>query len=288
MIATSTMVPTMCRLVERHIEVEADPAAGIDQVVTVWLEGVDGPLGPFAPGQFAMLWAPGVGEVPLSVSMTGAGDGSDTPGRLGFTIRAVGSTTEWLCGAEPGASVGVRGPFGRGWSVPGPGSRHVVVAGGIGLAPLRLLIDRLAGPAAEVDGPGGLVVVIGARTPAEILWSDDIDRWRDHAEVHVTVDRPAPGWTGEVGLVTSTLSRLDVGAHTSASLCGPEIMMRLAGGDLVSAGADPSAVEVSMERSMACAVAHCGRCQIGPVLVCRDGPVFAWRDAHPLMEVRRW
>jgi len=278
----------MHRLVDRRVEVEADPAAGIDEVATIWLEAVDGSLGPFAPGQFAMLWAPGVGEVPISVSMTGDPEGPNHPSRPGFTIRAVGSTTEWLCRAEPGASLGVRGPFGRGWTVPGPGSRHVVVAGGIGLAPLRLLIDRLAGSAAEGTGPADLVVVIGARTPAEILWGDDIDRWRRHAEVHVTVDRADPGWTGEVGLVTSTLSRLEIGAHTSASLCGPEIMMRLAGGDIVSAGADASAVEVSMERSMACAVAHCGRCQIGPVLVCRDGPVFAWRDAHPLMEVRRW
>lgn len=293
----STMVPTMYRVVDRRIEVQADPRSGIDKVVTIWVESVDVALADFEPGQFAMVWAPGVGEVPISLSGT---QGK----RLGFTIRAVGATTDSLCDADPGAMVGLRGPFGRGWSQHQFASRHVVVAGGIGLAPLRLLIDRLLNPAVATAGPTGdeqpgdqepggpvereVVVVIGARSPAEILYPYDIERWRERAEVHVTVDHPSRRWSGEVGLVTSTLSRLEIGEDTCASLCGPEIMMRLTGGDLVAAGADPADVEVSMERAMACAVAHCGRCQIGPVLVCRDGPVFPWTDAQPLMEVRRW
>lgn len=296
----STMVPTMYRVVERRVEIEPRPESGIDRVVTIWVDPVESTLEEFLPGQFAMVWAPGVGEVPVSVSQVAPQSVSRYSGdRLGFTIRAVGSTTDSLCSFEPGAMVGLRGPFGQGWSDGDPGGRHVVVAGGIGLAPLRLHIERLLslGPTpdklADVEQPPNLapadvVVVIGARSPAEILYREDIERWREVAEVHLTVDHPSPDWSGEVGLVTSTLSRLRIGEGTSASLCGPEIMMRLTGGDLVAAGADPGRVEVSMERSMACALAHCGRCQIGPVLVCRDGPVLAWTEALPLMEVRRW
>ena len=282
-----SMVPTMYRVVDRRVEIPFDAGASIDEVVTLWMEpaggGPDGRLDQFAPGQFAMLWSPGVGEVPISLSMA---DGD----RLGFTIRSVGATTAALCGAAEGGPVGLRGPFGRGWSMPASTQRSLVVAGGIGLAPLRMHIDRLVEAAAGADHIGGSapVVVIGARSPAELLYPDDIDRWGRAADVHVTVDRPSAGWTGEVGLVTSTLGRVTIDDATAATLCGPEIMMRLAGSDIAAAGADADNIEVSMERSMACAVAHCGRCQIGPVFVCRDGPVFGWSDARALMEVRRW
>ncbi len=276
----ATMVPTMHRVAGRRTEIRPDPAAGIDEVVTVELEPVAEALGPFEPGQFAMIWAPGVGEVPISVSTV---DG----GRLGLTIRSVGATTAKLCASPVGSELGLRGPFGRGWTLPQAGKQSIVVSGGIGLAPLRLHIEALVESRRELADPK-LVLIIGARTPAEILYPELIDEWGEICEVHVTVDRAAPGWHGEVGLVTSTLSRLDVDADATAALCGPEIMMRLAGADVVAAGAPAAGVEVSMERSMACAVAHCGRCQIGPVLVCRDGPVFAWPEASPLMEVRRW
>lgn len=275
-----SMVPLAHRVVRRRVDINGDRAAGVDEVVTLELEPVHEQLQRAAPGQFLMVWAPGVGEVPISVS-------SADDGTAGVTIRAVGAATAALCATAPGGIVGLRGPFGRGWSAVEPDRAMVVVSGGIGLAPLRLFIESLL----EVrrDRPDKrLVLVIGARTPAEILFPEEIDAWAEQCQVHVTVDRAPRGWHGEVGLVTSTLALLRVHGGTAAALCGPEIMMRVAAGDLVDAGADAPRVEVSLERSMACAVAHCGRCQLGPVMLCRDGPVLTWPEAAALMGVRRW
>lgn len=274
------IIPLRYRVLRRRVDIEADPSSGIDEVVTLELdplaEAIDAPV----PGQFTMVWAPGVGEVPISVS-------SFEDRTVGLTVRSVGATTAAVCAAEPGGVLGLRGPFGRGWSAVAVDRPVIVVAGGIGLAPLRMHIEALL--ASRPAGSGNdVVLVVGARTPAEILYRDQLEEWARHAEVHTTVDRGLPGWTGEVGLVTSTIARLGLGAGTAAALCGPEIMMRLAAEDLLGAGADPQRVEVSLERSMACAVAHCGRCQLGPVMLCRDGPVLAWPEANALMEVRRW
>lgn len=279
------MVPSAYRVWRRRVDVTRDPRQSIDEVVTLDLEPVDAPLDEPSPGQFMMVWAPGVGEVPVSVSAFEAcGSRSQT---VGLTIRSVGATTAALCACGPGDSVGLRGPFGRGWARPGAGRPVVVVAGGIGLAPLRLHLESLV--AARRDGTAGKVVlVVGARSPVELLYPEQLDEWARHIEVHLTVDRPAAGWSGDVGVVTSTLGRLGFEAGTVAALCGPEVMIRLVAADLVAAGLAPDAVEVSLERSMACAVAHCGRCQIGPVMLCRDGPVLPWRDAGALMGVRRW
>jgi anaerobic sulfite reductase subunit B len=274
------MVPEPHRVVHRRVEIAADPAAGIDEVVTLGLRSEVGPTPTYRPGQFAMAWAPGVGEVPISAS-------ASADGVVGLTIRAVGATTSALCAATPGSTVGLRGPFGRGWTPVEADVPMVVVTGGIGLAPLRLHIEQLVAERAGRSDPG-LVLVIGARTPAEVLYPEVIDAWSERCRVHVTVDRGRPGWRGEVGLVTSTLSRLRLAGGSAAALCGPEIMMRLAAADLLEAGADARRVEVSLERAMACAVAHCGRCQVGPVMVCRDGPVLSWTEAAALLGVRRW
>lgn len=275
------MTPRAHRVRDRRVEIGADRSVGIDEVVTLELEPLEGPPGLYAPGQFAMAWFPGVGEVPISVS-------SLDDGAVGLTIRAVGATTAALCGAARGDVVGLRGPFGRGWSRIGPDRPVVIVAGGIGLAPLWLHICSLVVSRRGCSGAAPLVVVIGARTPSEILFAERLAELAEDVEVHLTVDRAARGWDGEVGLVTSTLARIGVQPGTAAALCGPEVMMRIAAGDLVAAGADPSSVEVSLERSMACAVAHCGRCQLGPVVLCRDGPVLSWPEASALMAVRRW
>ncbi len=276
----NVMVPVPYRVRRRRTEIEEDRGAGIDEVVTLELEALAEHLRQPAPGQFAMVWAPGVGEVPISVS-------SFHEGTVGVTVRAVGATTVALCDATPGEVLGLRGPFGRGWSTAGADRPMVVVSGGIGLAPLRRHIESLLARRRNRSEPA-LVLVVGSRTPAEILFREELERWSERAEVHLTVDRAGPGWNGEVGLVTSTVARLGVRPGVAAALCGPEIMMRVVANDLVTAGADPRDVEVSMERSMACAVAHCGRCQIGPVMLCRDGPVLDWSEASALMGVRRW
>jgi NAD(P)H-flavin reductase len=232
------------------------------------------------PGQFTMLYVFGVGEVPISVS-------GEAGGRLVHTVRAVGAVTRALCAAEPGAVVGVRGPFGRGWPLDeAAGADVVVVAGGLGLAPLRPLVRRVLRH--RVDH-GEVVVLVGGRSPAEILYPGELERLRQlrDVQVDVTVDTAGPEWSGRVGLVTALLAdaRFDPAA-TVAYACGPEIMMRVVARALLDAGVPGRAVHLSMERSMHCGVGHCGHCQLGPTLICRDGPVYSYDDVGPLMAVR--
>lgn len=274
------MVPTAYRVLESRREVEPSGSGGTGGVVTLGLEAVGDGLAAPAPGQFYMAWAPAVGEVPISVS--GFRDGV-----VELTIAAVGATTAALCAAEVGSTLGLRGPFGRGWSPTDPAEPLVVVAGGLGLAPLRMFVlTEIERRAREGGGP--VTLVVGARSPAEIIFAGELERLTELAELALTVDRAERGWSGGVGLVTEPLRRISPDPSASARLCGPEVMMRVVARSLVDAGLDPERIEVSLERSMACAVAHCGRCQLGPVMLCRDGPVLAWSEAAALMEVRRW
>ncbi|MFD7708332.1 FAD/NAD(P)-binding protein [Streptomyces sp. NPDC059786] len=238
-------------------------------------------LAPFAPGQFAMLYAFGVGEIPVSISRA---DGPE----LVHTVRSVGAVSAALCALGPGDQVGVRGPFGTGWDLQRARGRDVVVvAGGIGLAPLRpLILDVLAAP----HRYGRLNVLIGARTPAELLYTGQLRTWAAApGAVHcaVTVDRPAAGWRGAVGVVTTLLNGAPFDARdTAAYVCGPEVMIRVTARDLCHRGVPPHRIRVSLERNMRCATGHCGHCQLGGVLLCRDGPVIGWDRAEPLMSVR--
>jgi len=252
--------------------------------VTLELAEPGGPVPAFAPGQFAMLTSPGVGEVPISVS--GLGDGGPGQARLlRHTVRAVGAVTRALCATQPGGLIGVRGPFGAGWDVASAVGRDVVVvAGGIGLAPLRpVVLAALAGRSRY----GRIVVLAGARTPADLLYADELDRWRrDGAEVAVTVDRADGSWGGEVGVVTALIGPADLAPGNSvAFICGPDIMMRVTAEALADLGIPPGRIRVSLERNMRCGAAWCGRCQLGPLLVCRDGPVVSYDRAAALMRV---
>ncbi|MFE2865998.1 FAD/NAD(P)-binding protein [Embleya sp. NPDC059259] len=243
---------------------------------TIALEPVGAALPPFGPGQFAMVYAFGVGDIPLSVCGI---DGA----RLTHTVRAVGAVSGQLRGVRAGQTVGVRGPFGTGWALPRAEGRDlVVVAGGIGLAPLRpLVLAALAAP----ERYGRLNVLVGARTPDELLYFDE--PWHAAARVRVTVDRADPEWTGEVGLVTTLIDRADFDPPRAAAfICGPEPMIRATAADLVHRGVDPDRIRVSLERTMHCGTGHCGHCQLGPLLLCRDGPVLDWTRAEPLLMVR--
>jgi NAD(P)H-flavin reductase len=249
---------------------------------------VSGPTGPGPaprPGQFWMLGAFGVGEVPISASALLA-DGSTE-----HTIRAVGPVTAALVATGVGAAIGARGPFGRGWDpAAAEGGDVVVVAGGIGLAPLKPLVEAIL---ARRDRYRRVSVLVGARTPADVCLAADLARWAARGDVHVaaTVDRRqgegAEGWTGRVGVVTTLLpaTRFDPGS-TTAFVCGPEVMMRATARALADRGVDLADQQLSAERSMTCGVALCGHCQLGPVLVCRDGPVLPATELLPLMEVR--
>ncbi|KUO17691.1 FAD/NAD(P)-binding protein [Streptomyces dysideae] len=246
--------------------------------VTLRLEPVAEPLADFAPGQFAMVHCFGRGEIPVSVSSVQA------TGGLAHTIRAVGAVSAGLCEARAGDVLGLRGPYGTGWELERARGRDVVVvAGGIGLAPLRPLILRaLAGPAAY----GRVNVLIGARTPADLIDHKEIERWPT-TYTGVTVDRPDDAWRGDVGLVTGLLDRADFApADSWAFVCGPEPMIRATARDLADRGLRPDRIRVSLERNMRCATGHCGHCQLGPVLLCRDGPVVAWDRTEALLAVR--
>jgi len=250
--------------------------------VTLLLRPADRPIDVPRPGQFTMLYAYGVGEVPVSVSGIG-----EAPGQvLVQTIRAVGAVTRALCAAVPGDMIGVRGPFGTDWRVSGADGRDMlVVAGGIGLAPLRpVLLAALADRARY----GRVVLLVGARSPGDLVFTRELDVWRSRgADVRVTVDHGNAGWDGRVGLVTGLIKDAVADpAGTAAFVCGPEIMMRLSARALVDAGLPARDIRVSLERNMRCGVALCGHCQLGPLLLCRDGPVVSYAEAVPLLAVR--
>ena len=279
----STLAPPRAPVVPRTYVVAARHAETPD-VVTLDLEPVDAGSRDPEPGQFSMLYAFGAGEVPISVSGCPRDDGA-----LRHTVRAVGAVTRALCRLQPGDSLGLRGPFGTGWPLRSiEGHDLVVVAGGIGLAPLRPVVRRVLADRARFGRVG---VVAGARTPDDLLFGAELAGWRARPDldVAVTVDAAGPAWGGEVGVVTKLLPRLTLDAgRTAALLCGPEIMMRLVARWLLDAGVDPERIHVSLERNMQCGLGHCGHCQLGPLFVCTDGPVLTWSRAAPLLEVRHW
>jgi len=237
----------------------------------------DAAVEPFAPGQFAMLYSFGKGEVPISVSAL----------PLVHTIRAVGVVSAALCDARKGDVLGVRGPFGTAWPVEAAeGADVVVLTGGIGLAPLRPVVHHVL---ANRERYGRVVVLYGGRSPQELLYTAELERWRGRfdVEVHVAVDQAAAGWHGRVGVVTTLVPRADFDpANTVAMICGPEVMMRFAVAALQDRGVPAEAIFVSLERSMKCAIRLCGHCQLGPEFICHDGPVFPWDRVEPLLRVR--
>jgi anaerobic sulfite reductase subunit B len=245
--------------------------------VTLLLRPADDPIEPPRPGQFTMLYAYGVGEVPVSVSGIGRGR------MLVQTIRAVGAVTRALCAAAPGDMIGVRGPFGTGWQPHAADGRDVlVVAGGIGLAPLRPVVLAALAERARYDR---VTLLIGARSPDDLVFTRELETWRSRdADVRVTVDHGAAGWAGQVGLVTKLIDgAIEDPADTVAFLCGPEIMIRLCAEALVNRGVAAADIQVSLERNMRCGAALCGHCQLGPLLLCRDGPVVSYAAAAPLV-----
>jgi NAD(P)H-flavin reductase len=271
----NAMLPSPYRVTDRTAET-ADS-------VTLRLAPAAEPLPPFRPGQFTMLCRPGIGEVAISVS----GDPAAGDGSLTQTIRDVGAVSGALCRARPGDLVGVRGPFGTCWDLdPARGDDLLIVAGGVGLAPLRpVLLSALARRADYRR----VTLIAGARAPDEFLFRGQHSDWAamPGLAVELTIDRAAADWVRTVGFVTEPLRRLDLDpARTNAFLCGPEIMMRLCARMLLSQGLAASRIQVSLERNMKCGVGLCGHCQLGPLLLCRDGPVISWAQAESLLAVR--
>ena len=247
---------------------------------TLTLEPIAGDGISPAPGQFTMVYAFGIGEIPISVS------GTDD-GFLVHTVRAVGAVSAAICAAKPGAVLGVRGPFGTAWPLSDAlGHDVLVVAGGVGLAPLRTAVQSLERAREDY---GEVTLLYGGRTPGDLLFRGELEqlRRRGRLSLDVTVDAARPGWTGKVGVVPKLIDAARFDPESVVALvCGPEIMMDFSVSALLDRGVVPERIHLSMERNMRCAVGHCGHCQLGPTLVCRDGPVYSYDRLAPLMEVR--
>ena len=269
------MTPVFCRVLKTRPEthdtftMEFEPPEGADTFA-------------FAPGQFNMLYAFGAGEVPISIS----GDPGN-PQTLVLTIREVGAVTSALRAMKRGDLAGVRGPFGTSWPVEEASGRDVViVAGGIGLAPLRPAIYSIL---SNREKYGRVVLLYGTRNPDDILFRKELEGWRARLDmsVHVTVDRALTSWHGSVGVVTTIIPR----AHFDSSnalvmICGPEAMMRFTILELQNRGVGLDQIYISAERNMKCAIGLCGHCQMGPEFICKDGPVFRYDRVQRLFEIR--
>lgn len=223
----------------------------------------------FEPGQFNMLYLFGVGEVAISISGDGGGDG------LEHTIRAVGSVTRAMGRLAEGDTIGVRGPFGSAWPVrAAEGGDLVVIAGGVGLPPLRPVVHHVM---RHRERFGRAFLLYGARSPEDLVYRSELADWeaREPGFVRCIVDHAGIEWRGPVGVVTALLDEVPLDpARTTAMLCGPEVMMRFAVRALADRGVRPDRMHLSMERNMKCAIGLCGHCQYVPYFVCKDGPVL--------------
>jgi NAD(P)H-flavin reductase len=235
---------------------------------------------PFFPGQFNMLTHYGFGEVAISIS----GDPAQNDA-LVHTIQAVGSVTNSMQKLKAGDEVGVRGPFGTGWPLTKRDCDVLVIAGGLGFAPLRPALYYLA---AHARNYRRITLLYGTRTPNDLLFQGDMEIWREQGiHVEATVDHADMSWRGHVGVVTALIGKnLFHPDKTLVLACGPEIMLKFAMHELMRAQADPANVYLSMERNMQCAVGFCGHCQLGPYFLCKDGPVFSYAQLKPWLPIK--
>jgi NAD(P)H-flavin reductase len=234
-----------------------------------------------APGQFVMVSAFGVGEVPISVS--------GPPKRPGepvvLTVRDVGAVTHAICTAEQDAVLGLRGPLGNSWPVEAAEAGDVVVvAGGIGLAPLRPVVLHTLARRARF---GRVAVLYGARTPADLLYTDELASWGGELAVEIAVDAADTSWTGRVGVVPKLLELAEFRSDAvTAFVCGPEVMIHFTVEALRARGVSDERIFLSLERDMRCGIGLCGHCQLGSTLICRDGPVYTQAQVGRLLAVR--
>ena len=230
----------------------------------------------FQAGQFNMLYLPGAGEVAISLSSDPA-----QPEVMDHTIRDAGSVTRAIGRLKVGDVIGVRGPYGSAWPLNKTlGSNLVIVAGGIGLAPLRPVILSIL---RQRSAYGQVVLLYGARTPADLLYTDEFDKWRQGGiDVQVTVDLGDKSWRGLVGVVPQLFYRIRiVHKKTAVMTCGPEIMMRFVIYEALARRIPKERIFISMERNMKCAVGFCGHCQFGPTFICKQGPVLNFAAIEP-------
>jgi len=234
----------------------------------------------FRPGQFNMLYVFGVGEVPISLSGS-----PQMPTELIHTIRKVGSVTAALAELKPGQELGLRGPYGSAWPLhKAAGKDLLIVAGGLGLAPVRPAIYAVL---AQRERYRRVILLCGARQETELLFTQELLAWQatGELEIQIILDQAGQTWTGPVGVVTTLIQRLELDpSQTLALVCGPEIMMRFSARELLHKGLKSELIYLSLERNMQCAVGFCGHCQYGPHFICKDGPVFRLDQVQKLLE----
>lgn len=270
---SSIYVPEMARLAEVR------PMTELEKYFKIELPN-DRNLG-HDPGQFVMLSIPGVGEAPISISSSP----SRSNGSFELCVRNVGDVTGALHRMEPGQLVGIRGPYGHGFPIERMRGRDMLFApGGLGLAPLRSLINQVLD---ERGTFGRVMILYGAKRPAELLFRDELDEWaaRDDVEFHVTVDRADEDWEGNVGVITTLFPKITVDPrNTVAVTCGPPIMYRFVLMEMLGKGLSESQIYLSLERRMKCGVGKCGHCQINDLYCCQEGPVFTYAQIKNVPE----
>ncbi|MCX7914129.1 MAG: FAD/NAD(P)-binding protein [Thermodesulfovibrionales bacterium] len=238
----------------------------------------------YEPGQFSMLSVVGIGEVPISFSS------APTDRDITHTIRIAGDVTTALSKLKVGDLIGVRGPFGRGWPLSELYDREpLIIAGGIGIAPMRSMIREIVNNYDKYFFRRTPVVVYGARTPKDILFRNEFPRYRGFFELILTVDSADPEeyWKGEIGFVTNVIKRLNINPlHTTAFICGPEIMMQSTIKELLLKGVAREKIFLSMERNMNCGIGLCGHCLFGPKFICKDGPVFRYIEVEEFLGIK--
>lgn len=233
------------------------------------------------PGQFVEVSVLGVGEAPISISSSP----SRSNGSFEICVRRVGDLTNALHNLQPGAQLGLRGPFGRGFPYEKFRGKDVLfAAGGLGLAPLRSLINQVIDERATF---GRVIILYGARNPQELLFTNELKEWseRDDLEFHVTVDRGDENWQGNIGVITTLFKKLSIyPRNTVAATCGPPVMYRFVLMELLAKGISEGNIYLSLERHMKCGVGKCGHCQINDVYACQSGPVFPYSEIKGMEE----
>ena len=233
------------------------------------------------PGQFVMVSVPGVGEAPISITSSP----SRSNGTFELCVRRVGDVTGALHRMKPGDYVGIRGPFGHGFPIEQMRGKDLLFApGGLGLAPLRSLINQVLD---ERGSFGRVIILYGAKRPAELLFRDELEEWaaRDDVEFHVTVDRGDETWDGHIGVITTLFPLITVDPrNTVAVTCGPPIMYRFVIMEMLGKGIPETQIYLSLERRMKCGVGKCGHCQINDLYCCKDGPVFTYAQIKNVPE----
>ncbi len=241
---------------------------------------LDGDSFSHEPGQFAFVSAFGVGEAPFGLAST-----AERTSSLEFAINRVGTVTDALHRLEPGAVVGVRGPFGNCFPMDEmKGKDIVVLGGGIGGAPLRPVIHTILDNRADY---GRLTILWAARSPSLLVFTDEYEAWRTapYTELHLTVDQATPGWTGNEGLITELLEQVSPSPENAvAIICGPPIMIKFVILGLDKLGFTEEQMIMTLEAKMKCGIGKCGRCNMGEQFVCLDGPVFSYTQVSGFLE----